>query len=62
MIADDFIGLSKKKAQDVAEYNSLIFRLVKVDGEEMLGYPTDSNVERICVEIENGKVVKASMQ
>ena len=62
MIADDFIGLSKKKAQDVAEYNSLIFRLVKVDGEEMLGYPTDTNSERICVEIENGKVVKASIQ
>lgn len=62
MIADDFLGLSKKRAQDVAEYNSFIFRLVKVDDEEMLGYPTDINLERICVEIENGKVVKASIQ
>jgi len=62
MIADDFIGLGKKKAQDVAEYNSLIFRLVSVDGEEMLGYPTDTNAERICVEIESGKVVRASIQ
>lgn len=62
MTADDFIGLSKKRAQDVAEYNSLIFRLVRVDSEEMLGYPTDTNAERICVEIEKGIVVKASIQ
>jgi len=58
----DFLGLSKKSAQDRAENMNLIFRLIKVDGEDFFAYPEDIRHDRLCVEIENGKVVKASFQ
>jgi len=60
--ASDFIGLSKKKAQDVCEARSLIFRLVSVDGEHFLGYPEDVRDDRVCVEIKKEKVVAAKVQ
>ncbi len=60
--AEEFIGLSKSKAQDVAEYKSLIFRLISIDGESFFGYPEDVRTDRICVEIEKGKVVVATIQ
>jgi len=59
---EEFIGVSKHKAQDLAEYKSLVFRLVSVDGEVFLGYPEDVRTDRICVEIEKGKVVTATIQ
>jgi hypothetical protein len=63
MKAEDFIGVSKFKAHDLAEANSLVYRLVSVDGAIFLGYPTDEpRTDRICVEIENGVVVKATIQ
>jgi hypothetical protein len=60
--AEDFNDLSKKSAQDLAEKRNLIFRLVSVDGEKKLGYPEDNRTDRICVELEKGKVTKASIQ
>jgi len=60
--AEEFVGLSKSRAQDVAEYKSLVFRLVSVDGETFLGYPEDTRTDRICIEIEKGKVVIATIQ
>ncbi len=62
MQAEKFIGLSKKEAQDAAERYNLIFRLVSVDNNKFLGYPDDSRVDRICVEIEKSRVVKAVLQ
>jgi hypothetical protein len=63
MKAEDFIGVSKRAAQDKSESLNLIFRLVSVDGVIFLGYPTDEpRTDRICVEIENGVVVKATIQ
>jgi hypothetical protein len=62
--ASEFLGLSKKRAQDVAEFKSLVFRLVSVDGERFLGYPPEDETrnDRICVEVEKGAVVKATIQ
>lgn len=55
----EFIGLSKKQAQDKAEARNLIFRLIKIDGKDFFDYPEDTRDDRICVEVENGKVCKA---
>lgn len=62
MNAGDFVGLSKKGAQNKAEALNMIFRLVKLDGEVYLGYPEDVRDDRICVEIEDEKVVVATIQ
>jgi len=62
MNADTFLGLSKKRAQDVAESKNMIFRLIKSDGEDFLSYPEDVRTDRVCVELTNGKVTKAIIQ
>ena len=59
MNVEDFIGLGKKSAQNLAENNNLIFRLISVDGENYLGYPEDNREDRVCVELISNKVVKA---
>ena len=56
-----FLNLSKASAHNLAEANSLVFRLVSVDGENFLGYPEDQRDDRVCVEIERGKIVKATI-
>jgi hypothetical protein len=60
--ANGFVGLSKTRAQDKAEAMNLIFRLVSVDGNSFLGYPEDTRDDRVCVEIQSGSVVKATIQ
>jgi len=60
--ATDFIGLSKKSAQDLAEKRSLIFRLIRVDEEDFFSYPEDHMTDRVCVEIDKGKVTKAVLR
>ncbi len=62
MKAEDFIGMTKKGSQNKAEEANLIFRLIRIDSEPFLPYPEDVRDDRLCVEIENGKVVKASIQ
>lgn len=59
---EQFIGLTKKGAQDLADQKNLIFRLIRIDDKPMLSYPADQRQDRICVEIEKGKVVKATLQ
>ena len=61
-ISEEFLNVSKRTAQDMAEFKSLVFRLVSIDGEIFLGYPEDTRTDRICVEVEKGKVVVASIQ
>lgn len=60
--ADKFLGMTKKGAQGEAEKANLIFRLIRVDGETFYSYPEDVREDRLCVEIDNGKVTKASIQ
>lgn len=60
--ADDFLGLSKKSAQNKAEALNLIFRLIRIDAEKYYEYPEDTRTDRICVELDSGKVTKASVQ
>ena len=62
MNSDEFLGLTKKQAQDRAEAKNMIFRLISVDGDSYFGYPVDERTDRICIEIEGGKVSKASLQ
>ena len=62
MEAKEFIGLSKKRAQNVAEERNLIFRLIRNDTEQFFAYPDDKRTDRVCVEIDNGKVSKAVFQ
>jgi hypothetical protein len=59
---EQFIGLTKKGAQQKAEQLNLIFRLISVNGEPMFAYPTDTRTDRICVEINNGAVTMAKLQ
>lgn len=58
----DFVGLSKKKAQDLAEKKNVIFRLIRIDSEDFLAYPDDNRTDRVCVEIDNTVVTKAIMR
>lgn len=64
MKPEEFLGLTKKAAQDKAEAKNYIFRLVSIDGDKFFGYPEEGNVcaERVCIEIEKGKVSKAIFQ
>jgi hypothetical protein len=47
MEAEKFVNLSKKRAQDLAEANYMIFRLISVDGEPFFSYPEDIRTDRI---------------
>lgn len=60
--ANDFIGLTKKDSQNLAEASNLIYRLIRVDSEKYLEYPEEKRNDRVCVEIDSGKVSKASIQ
>lgn len=62
MKVEEFLGLTKKAAQDKAEAKNLIFRLISVDGEPFFGYPPDERTDRVCVEIEKGRVAKVTLQ
>ena len=61
--ADEFVGMSKTRAQDMAEKRYWIFRLVSVDGERFLGYPEEGDVrdDRICVEVVDNVVTAARL-
>lgn len=59
MNQSEFVGLTKKSAQNLADAKNLIFRLIKVDGEDYFPYPDDVREDRIYVEITDGKVSKA---
>ena len=62
MKASDFVGLTKKAAQDKAERANLIFRHVSADGESYLGAPSDpGRADRVCVETVKGMVTGAEI-
>jgi hypothetical protein len=61
MSVEQFINLSKKQAQDLAEKRNMIFRLIRIDEEKYYDYPEDKRDDRICVELEGGKVVVAKL-
>jgi hypothetical protein len=58
---DQFLGLTKKRAQDKAEVLNLVFRLIRINNENFLPYPEDKRTDRICVEIDDGAVTKATI-
>lgn len=62
MKAEDFLGMGKRPAQNKAEDAGFIFRLIRVDEEAFHSYPEDVREDRLCIEIDNGKVTKASIQ
>lgn len=64
MTIEMFIGKSKKAGQDLAEAKNFIFHLVRIDDKNFFKYPSDEEkrTDRVCVEIENGKIVKALLQ
>jgi hypothetical protein len=59
--SNKFLGLTKKAAQNFAEMNNYIFRLIRIDNEPFFPYPDDIMHDRICVEIDAGKVTKAKI-
>lgn len=58
-MVEKFVGLTKKSAQDLADRNNLIFRLISIDNEPYMGYPEDERTDRVCVEIVKGVITKA---
>jgi hypothetical protein len=61
-VTEKYLNLPKKEAQNLAEKNNFIFRLISIDGEPYLPYPEDQRDDRVCVEIVSGKVSKATVQ
>jgi len=60
--ADSFLKMTKKGAQDKAEKMNFLFRLIRIDGEAYHTYPEDVREDRVCVEIDNGVITKATIQ
>jgi hypothetical protein len=61
-LGTEFVGLSKKDAQNKAEMNNLIFRLIRVDARWLQSYPDDVREDRVCIEIDKNKVTIAKIQ
>ena len=62
MDANIFIGLSKKRAQDLAESLNVVFQLVRIDQDQFFTYPSEQErSDRVFVEIESGKVISAKI-
>ncbi len=61
-MAADLLGMTKKAAQDRAEAKNFVFRLIRIDEEQYFSYPEDRDEQRVCVEIDNGKVTKVTVQ
>lgn len=62
MNAEQFMGMSKKSAQDKAERLNMIFYLIRKDQEFYLPYPQDKRTDRVCVEIDSGRITQAIIQ
>lgn len=57
-----FLNLSKKRGQDLAESLNVVFQLIRIDQEEYFSYPSEQErSDRVFVEIEQGKIVKATV-
>ena len=62
MKEEDFLGLTKIDGQNKAESKNMLFRLIRIDDRSFFKYPDDSRIDRICVEIDKGKITKALIQ
>jgi hypothetical protein len=62
MESEQFVGMTKRDAQNYAENRNLIFRLIRVDDKNFFPYPEDNREDRICVEIDSGRISKAVIQ
>jgi len=60
--AKDFLGLTKKTAQNKAEAMNLLFRLIRIDSEHFFPYPTETRNDRVCAELDDGVVSVASIR
>ena len=60
--ASVYVGMGKRQAQNKSEFDNLIFRLIRVDAETFLSYPDDVRDDRLCVEIDDNKVTKATIR
>lgn len=61
MKAEDLLGMTKKRAQDEAEIRNYIFRIIRIDTTDFQAYPEDVRTDRVCVEIDNGRVSKVTL-
>ena len=59
--ATKYLGMSKKGAQNQAESDNIVFRLISIDGDAYMSWPDEKRDDRVCVVIEKGKVVKADI-
>jgi hypothetical protein len=60
--AQEYLGLTKKMGQDKAEGKNMIFRLIRIDGESYFPYVDEIRADRVCVEIDNGKITVATIR
>ena len=60
MNSEQFLGLTKKDAQSLADKMDLIFRLIRIGDKDFFSYPEEEGRgDIICVELDNSKVTKA---
>lgn len=62
VIENQFVGLGKRAAQNKAEFLNLSFHLIRVDKENFFSYPDDTRADRICIEIDEGRVSRAKIR
>lgn len=62
MDTSKFVGMEKRQAQNKAEQENMIFRLIRVDDKNFFAYPEDTRTDRLCVEIDKGCVSKATIK
>jgi len=63
-VEKEYIGLGKKSAQNLAERDNYIFHLIRIDDKNFFEYPSEdeSRGDKICIEIDKGKVVSALLR
>ena len=61
-MVNEFLGLTKKQAQNKAEAKNFIFRLIRINNDNYMSYPDDVRQDRVCIEIDAGAVSKATIQ
>jgi hypothetical protein len=60
MNSEQFLGLGKKDAQNLADRMNLIFRLIRIGEKEFFTYPEgEGRGDVVCIEMDNLKVTKA---
>ena len=60
--SERFIGLTKRQSYTLAERLNLIPHLVRMDERQLFGYPEDTRDDRVCLEFDERKVSRATIQ